>query len=306
MLTFYREHTRGAQPGVAFNICGLAGAAGPGAEPAAAVRLTVPGSTRNGNLVAEFRFDDELYGIRAECPSCVACSACGDLKQAQEEIAASIGLNRALLAGGIVTACLRTVLDALPDPAFVLSVEGVVAWRNAAANASEWAGAFAGTPGKAFALKDSAAQAAFRTALSEAGQEAGGSAKFVNAVHARNGAPALAILKAIIPSLPFKSPWVRLFQGAPEIVAVLRARNSKPTLSRGALRRLYNLTGKEAELAVALTQGETLRAYASRTGVALETARWHSKRLMQKMACRSQQEILHTLLYTNTLFSITG
>ncbi len=160
------------------------------------------------------------------------------------------------------------------------------------------------SPGKPFALKDAAAQAAFRAALSEAGQEAGGPAKFVTAIQTTNGAPALAILKAIVPSLPFKSPWVRLFQGEPQIVAVLRAQKQQAQPVAGPLRKLYGLTAKEAELAIALAQGETLRSYASRTGVAVETARWHSKKLMQKMACRSQQEILHALLYTNTLFSI--
>jgi len=87
---------------------------------------------------------------------------------------------------------------------------------------------------------------------------------------------------------------------------VLRAKDSRPSLSFQSLRDLYSLTLKEAELAIALAQGETLRTYANRTGVAFETARWHSKKLMQKMACRSQQEILHALLYTNALFSIAG
>ncbi len=295
MLTFYREHGSGARSGVACIIDRTAGAA---------LRLAVSEGSAKGKLAGEFRFDDEVYGIRADCPSCGACCACGALGQVREEIATSIRINRALLAGGLVTSCLRTVLDALPDPAFVLSPDGIMAWKNAAAGAKEWADAYAGAPGKPFALNDAAAQAAFRTALSEAGQEAGAPAKFVNAVQAKNGTPTLAILKAIVPSLPFKSPWVRLFQAEPQIVAVLRARNSRPSLSPSTLRKLYSLTAKEAELAIALAQGESLRVYASRTGVAVETVRWHSKKLMQKMACRSQQEILHALLYTNALFPI--
>ena len=303
-LTFYRERGGAAQSGVSFNIRRAAKSAGPGIGPAAAVLIAVSESSAKGNLVAEFRFDDEVYGIKADCPSCHACPACGNLGQVREEVASSIRLNRALMAGGLLTACLRTMLDALPDPAFVLSLHGTVAWKNEAAGAREWADVFAATLGMPFVLRDAAAQASLRAALSEAGRDAGAAAKFVTGVQAKNGVPALVILKAIEPSLPFKSPWVRLFRGEPQIVAVLRTRISKPALSVEALRKLYALTVKEAELAIALAQGETLRGYASRIGVALETARWHSKKLMQKMACRSQQEILHALLYTNTLFSV--
>ena len=305
-LTFYREHGGAAQSGVSCNIRCAANAAGAGTGLPPGVRLTVSESSAKGNLVAEFRFDDEVYGIKADCPSCSTCLACSNLGKVREEVATSIRFNRALMAGGLLTACLRTMLDALPDPAFVLSPDGTVAWKNAASGAKEWADAFAATPGKLLALNGATAQASFRAALSEAGLAPGAPAKFITGVHLKTGVPVLVILKAIEPSLPFKSPWVRLFRGAPQIVAVLRTRSSRPAISVDTLRKLYALTVKEAELAIALAQGESLRGYASRIGVAFETARWHSKKLMQKMACRSQQEILHALLYTNSLFSVLG
>ena len=304
-LTFYREHGGAAQSGVSCNIRCAVHAAGAGAG-SPAVRLTVSDGAAKGNLVAEFRFDDEVYGIKADCPSCTACLACSNIGKVREEVASSIRFNRALMAGGLLTACLRTMLDALPDPAFVLSPDGTVAWKNAASGAKEWADAFAATPGKLLALNGATAQASFRAALFEAGRDLGAPAKFIADVHLKTGVSALMIVKAIEPSLPFKSPWVRLFRGAPQIVAALRTRSSRPALSIDTLRKLYALTVKEAELAIALAQGETLRGYAARIGVAFETVRWHSKKLMQKMACRSQQEILHALLYTNTLFSVLG
>jgi DNA-binding NarL/FixJ family response regulator len=299
-LTFYREEGGASRTGVSLSV-----SCGTGVPGQVAVRLGAGGPPK-GKLAVEFRFEDEAYGIKTDCRSCKTCSACGNLQQVREEIAASIRLNRAILAGGIVTASLRTVLNALPDPAFVLMPDGVVAWRNEAAQANDWADAFASDPGKPFVLTDPAVQAAFRAALSEASRAAGAPAKIVNGIHRKSGAPALAILKAVVPSLPFKSPWVHLFQNEPQTVVVLREKNSRPSLSSQSLRDLYSLTSKEADLAVALAQGETLRIYANRTGVAFETARWHSKKLMQKMACRSQQEILHALLYTNALFSIVG
>ena len=144
-----------------------------GAGLAPAVRLTVSESSAKGNLVAEFRFDDEVYGIKADCPSCTTCVACSNLGKVREEVATSIRFNRALMAGGLLTACLRTMLDALPDPAIVLSPDGTAAWKNAAAGAKEWADAFAATPGKLLALNGATAQASFRAALSEAGRDPG-------------------------------------------------------------------------------------------------------------------------------------
>ena len=170
-MTFYREHGGAAQSGVSFNIRRAPKAAG--ASSTSPVRLTVSESISKGNPVAEFRFGDEVYGIKADCPSCSACPARDILGQVREEVASSIQINRALMAGGLLTACLRTMLDAIPDPAFVLSPDGIAAWMNAAAGAMEWADTFAAAPGKPFALTDAAAQAAFRAVLAEAGREAG-------------------------------------------------------------------------------------------------------------------------------------
>ena len=224
VLTFYREHGGAAQSGVSCNIRCAANAAGRAGLPPG-VRLTVSESSAKGNLVAEFRFDEEVYGIKADCPSCTTCLACSNLRKVREEVATSIRFNRALMAGGLLTACLRTMLDALPDPAFVLSPDGTVAWKNEASGAKEWADAFAATPGKLLALNSATAQASFRAALSEAGLAPGAPAKFITGVHLKTGVSALVILKAIEPSLPFKSPWVRLFRGAPQIVAVLRTKS---------------------------------------------------------------------------------
>jgi hypothetical protein len=68
-------------------------AAGAGAGLAPAVRLTVSESSAKGNLVAEFRFDDEVYGIKAVCPSRTTCLACSNLGKVREEVATSIRFN---------------------------------------------------------------------------------------------------------------------------------------------------------------------------------------------------------------------
>jgi DNA-binding CsgD family transcriptional regulator len=294
-LAFYRVHGRSSPEAMSISM----------AWPAPAeVQPAISEGAAKGSLVAEFLLDGEIYGIKVRCPSCDACPVCENVREVRDEVALSASFSRALLSAKLLTSYLRSILDELPDPAFFLDHGGTVAWQNRAAGAEEWNEAFDAAPGKPFVLNDAAAQAAFKLALADAWKEAGAPAKSINFVQAKTGASGLAILKAIEPALPFSSPWVRLFQDKPQAVAVLRNKSSKAQLSPLALRQFYSLTAKEAELAVALVQGETLRDYASRTEVAFETARWHSKKLMQKMNCRSQQEILQALLYTNAVFSV--
>lgn len=49
---------------------------------------------------------------------------------------------------------------------------------------------------------------------------------------------------------------------------------------------------------------EAPRDYGDRTDVSFETVRWHAKRVMQKMDCAKQQDVMYTLLYRNALFSV--
>ena len=294
-LAFYRMQARPSPGAVSISMTWPA--------PAEFQPVISEGAGR-GALIAEFLAGGEAYGIKVHCPSCDICPVCGHMKELRDEVMLSVSFSRALLSAKLLTSYLRSVLEALPDPAFFLDACGTVTWQNGAAAAEEWSEAFDAAPGKPFVLNDTAAHAAFKLALADAWKEAGAPAKMINFVHGATGAPALAILKPIEPILPFSSPWVRFFQDKPQAVAVMRSKNSKPQLSPAALRQLYSLTAKEAELGVALAQGETLRDYASRTEVAFETARWHSKKLMQKMNCRSQQEILQALLYTNAVFSV--
>ena len=62
------------------------------------------------------------------------------------------------------------------------------------------------------------------------------------------------------------------------------------------LRRLWDLTAAEAQLALALADGATLEEIASRTGISQETARVHLKRTLAKSGTHRQSELVRLIL----------
>lgn len=257
-----------------------------------------------GAPAIEFHLDDDLYGIHAAVAGGDAAPLLQKIVEVKEEIAFSIKVNRALLSTKTCFCVTRSVLEPLQDPAFKLTLDGVVTWQNEAAAADAWQPVFSSGAGKPLTLVQTREQAALRSALAEIGSSSDTSARLIPVSIPDKAENAIMALKAVRPSYPYKSRWVELFKPAPRAIAVIRSPDSKPDLSPSLLRQLYGLTAKEANLAIALAQGELLKEYADRTGVSFETARWHSKRVMQKMHCTKQQEVMYTLLYRNALFSI--
>jgi len=255
--------------------------------------------------VVEFRCDDEDYGL-------VATSANRDcldfierkLRAMRDGVEFAVKVNRRLLSAPVSLSWPRAILNELSDPAFILTAEGIVEWQNCASSHEGWAEVYTSAPGKPLALLHSTEHASLKSVLASFGDGGVQPAAYVKIQTAHSNKTALMVLKTIEPSFPFSTPWIELFRPRPAVICVLRGWDSKPKLSASSLRQLYELTAKEAELAVGIANGESLRDYAARTGVTFETARWHSKKVMQKMDCRKQQDLLNTLLYRNALFSI--
>jgi len=66
---------------------------------------------------------------------------------------------------------------------------------------------------------------------------------------------------------------------------------------RGALlRRLYELSSREAQLVQALAGGETLKEYASRNHVSYETVRSQLRRVFDKTGVRRQAQLVPLVL----------
>ena len=92
------------------------------------------------------------------------------------------------------------------------------------------------------------------------------------------------------------------------------ARHGKPTLSpavavfisaetdraqsppSGDLRKLFDLTRKEAELAMCLTNGRSLREAAADLGITLNTARAHLRSIFAKTGIDRQAQLLRAIL----------
>lgn len=58
----------------------------------------------------------------------------------------------------------------------------------------------------------------------------------------------------------------------------------------------YNLTVSESNIAIQLSLGETLKGYASRTGIAYTTARTHLARIFDKMGVHRQSELSRLII----------
>jgi DNA-binding CsgD family transcriptional regulator len=62
------------------------------------------------------------------------------------------------------------------------------------------------------------------------------------------------------------------------------------------LRRLYGLTPAEARIADLLASGSEVGEVAARSGITLETARFHVKRVLNKTGARRQTELVRLML----------
>jgi DNA-binding CsgD family transcriptional regulator len=80
----------------------------------------------------------------------------------------------------------------------------------------------------------------------------------------------------------------------PAAVAFLRV-SAASLLSQSALRDAFSLTRSEAELALALIGGRTLRTIAETSGRSFNTVRSHLARLMEKTGTRKQVDLVRLL-----------
>jgi DNA-binding CsgD family transcriptional regulator len=254
--------------------------------------------------VIEFRADNQLFGVAATGAEAENRLLRQKIVELKDEIARAVRVNCALLSPQVSLGGMRAVLGRLKDPAFKLTLDGAVAWQNEAASAERWRPVFSTGLGKPLTLHQDDGRAALRSALADLASAPDLPARHFPVAIPEHAHGAIMAVKGVQPAPPFSSVWVELFKPAPEAIVVLRTWDSKPNLSPSAIRQLYGLTAKEADLAIAMAHGESLKDYAERKGVSHETARWHSKRVMQKMDCGKQQDVMFALLYRNALFCI--
>ena len=82
---------------------------------------------------------------------------------------------------------------------------------------------------------------------------------------------------------------------APVALVLIRDPEQQRPIGLDALKQGYALTSREAELALSLTEGETLQRTADRLGMTYETARTHLRHILSKTGTSRQAELM-TLL----------
>lgn len=84
----------------------------------------------------------------------------------------------------------------------------------------------------------------------------------------------------------------------PAVLALIGGDLLRPPAGReGVLRALYNLTPAEAALAAAFAQGVTLREYAERRAISVETVRFQMKQVLAKTDCHRQTDLVRLLAH---------
>jgi DNA-binding HTH domain-containing proteins len=82
----------------------------------------------------------------------------------------------------------------------------------------------------------------------------------------------------------------------PAILVVIGTDSARHSTGRDELlRTLYNLTPAEAALATAFGKGVTLREYAERRAISVETVRFQMKQVLAKTECRRQTDLVRLL-----------
>ncbi|ADP72151.1 regulatory protein LuxR [Rhodomicrobium vannielii ATCC 17100] len=216
---------------------------------------------------------------------------------ANDDIVFAVQVHRALVLNAMKLAPSMFFAQA-KDPAFVLDLDGNACWHNDAAREECWHPVFRSSPDGPLLFANEGENCEFRTALAKLRKADMPSVQVLLLALPDEAKSAVMVTKAIETAPLSLGIWGEFFAPERHAIAFIRNPKSKPNVSPLLLRDLYGLTQKEADLAVALARGESLREFANRTGVTFETVRWHSKKVFQKMDCSKQQDVMYTLLFS--------
>jgi DNA-binding CsgD family transcriptional regulator/PAS domain-containing protein len=123
--------------------------------------------------------------------------------------------------------------------------------------------------------------------------EVGGTARVTEAV-ALTRPSGRAKLGVVVRAIPM-SEWSE-GQRRPSVAVFLRDPDRKSDASAEVMRRLFDLTPAEGELALLLSSGQTLDEAAESLGIRKNTARAHLRSIFSKTGVSRQTELIHVLL----------
>lgn len=180
-----------------------------------------------------------------------------------------------------------SALQAIGLPAAVMSSSGRVKATNKLFD--EMGAMFLPVAFGGMAIADPAANQLFQQAIVAVGTDTGGAVRSIP-VKAKGDDPPV-----IIHVLPLRRSAHDIFSGADIIVAATAVSPSALVPTPTILTGLFDLAPSEARLAVALTQGRALKAFASEAGITFSTARKYLDRIYLKTGTHRQSELVALL-----------
>ncbi len=106
-------------------------------------------------------------------------------------------------------------------------------------------------------------------------------------VHVANGD------SVVLDIVPLPRDFQGLLSGAAAVMTIRRL--ARPNRSADGLKERFGLTAREAEIAMALTSGQTLEQIAAALGVSVATSRQHLKSIFRKTGTHRQAELVAVL-----------
>ena len=103
--------------------------------------------------------------------------------------------------------------------------------------------------------------------------------------------------------LPAKQQMSMLESSEPLAIIYIASPDGAHSISPAKIAKAYALTAAESRLAAAVVNGESLKEYADRVGISVQTAKSQLKQVFSKVGIRRQSELVRDIL-SNPLFKI--
>jgi DNA-binding CsgD family transcriptional regulator len=82
----------------------------------------------------------------------------------------------------------------------------------------------------------------------------------------------------------------------PHYLVTVRLRDSLSVPAFEDVRKVFGLSQKETQVALALVEGQSIEDFAASRGVSVDTVRWHLKNIYRRTGCKSQADLVRLVL----------
>ena len=175
---------------------------------------------------------------------------------------------------------LEAALDTLADAIFLLGENGIIIHANQSAREMLHQCAHLLVRGRALRARSPAADSALRSAIARASDRSFSEAMAVSIPVSMGRSITLSVA-------PVRSP-----KGARQVLVTTKSLHHTEHGVKSRLRALYQLSSREADVAIALADGGSVDDIAEARGVSVGTVRVQIKSIAQKLGCHRQSDIV--------------